>query len=93
MIENYSSGRYRSTGLKCMMFWFVELEPVAKILVWGKTMVVVSINLLYLEQCIVRSDTLSLTILQAAYTALFLMLVMLLFAVTRKRQGSSEPGA
>lgn len=39
------------------MFWFVEVECVAKILVLGKTMVVVSINLLYLEQHIFRSDS------------------------------------
>lgn len=51
------------------MFWFVEVECVAKILVLGKTMAVVSINLLYLEQCIFRSDSMSLKILQAAYTA------------------------
>lgn len=38
------------------MFWFVDVECVAKILVLGKAMVVVSVNLLYLEQCIVRSD-------------------------------------
>lgn len=58
MIETYRPGRHISTGLRCMMFSFVELERVVKILVWGKTMVVVSINLLYLEQCIVRSDCL-----------------------------------
>lgn len=41
------------------MFLFVEVECTAKILDLGKAVVVVSINLLYLEQCIVRSDTMS----------------------------------
>lgn len=41
------------------MFWLVEVVRVAKILVWGKTDSSKKINLLSLEQCIVRSNSTS----------------------------------